>query len=452
VTGRKALGLALSLLLTAPAGAVLATSSAAAGVTAATTTSTTVTAATTAVRPTLVSRGVPAHASTSWSPARSANDDDYATAWRSNGVPAWLAYDLSRVPVERRQRVLVAWSNTSYGYDTSASPHYNNLGSYTIQTNSAPSGATAPVSGWVTKTTVTGNTLHSRQHLLELGGATWLRLQVTASDGSVQNTDASVNTLDVYDVAGATGALRDNLVFYGDSITAGAMCPCPQGGTASLPELLHQADPAAWPVVENGGVPFQDSAGAVRTLLGSTGRLSLFPGTHVGLSYGMNDVATGVTPEAFATNMRALVQAVLAAGKVPMVPTIPFTGDAARNAALPAYNAVIARLYTEFPQLLKGPDLWSSFKADPSLVAPGDIHPTTAGYAALRRQWATTLVAGAGRRRVRPGPDPVADRHGHGSCADHEQRLDGGVAGVGEPGAERCGGAGAVAGGEPLGQ
>src|SRR3954468_820836 len=58
----------------------------------------------------LISRGVPAYSSSdSGRPASNANDNDYGTYWRSSGVPAWLAYDLSGIPATQRGNVLLAW-------------------------------------------------------------------------------------------------------------------------------------------------------------------------------------------------------------------------------------------------------------------------------------------------------------------------------------------------------
>src|SRR5258708_25782754 len=47
----------------------------------------------------LISRNVPAFASSSTHAASNANANTYDTAWRSQGAPAWLGYDLSRVSV-----------------------------------------------------------------------------------------------------------------------------------------------------------------------------------------------------------------------------------------------------------------------------------------------------------------------------------------------------------------
>ncbi|MEO6995265.1 MAG: hypothetical protein ABI273_16785, partial [Lacunisphaera sp.] len=38
-----------------------------------------------------------------------ANDANPASMWVSNSIPAWIAYDLSSVPVNQRQQVFIAW-------------------------------------------------------------------------------------------------------------------------------------------------------------------------------------------------------------------------------------------------------------------------------------------------------------------------------------------------------
>src|SRR5215813_12934528 len=195
----------------------------------------------------LISRGVPAFASSNPGNAGYANDDGDGTEWRSVLTPAWLAYDLSAVPVAQRQQVLAVYYNNSYGYTTRYGPHYNNLGDYTIEANTAPGGGQPPDAGWTTLVTVTGNTFHSRQHLLDLQGANWVRLNVTASDGADLNMDAALNFFDIYDVSAYPTQLPDDFIFYGDSITTGGMCPCPGFGVAGLPTLIHAAQPDRWP-------------------------------------------------------------------------------------------------------------------------------------------------------------------------------------------------------------
>ena len=114
------------------------------------------------------------------------------------------------------------------------------------------------------------------------------------------------------------------------------------------------------------------------------------------LDYGTNDAANASAGDTsiikpFHDNMQTMVQAVLAAGKVPIIPTIPWSPNTQANA--PALNQQIAALEQAYPQILPGPDLYSFFKANPTLISSDHLHPTwDNGYAALRQQWATWAV------------------------------------------------------------
>src|SRR5206468_30354 len=129
-----------------------------------------------------------------------------------------IALDLSRVPAARRQRVIVGWFNdpitSPYDHTLVAEPAYDSLRDYTLEANAAPGGGGAPTNGWVTLATVRDNRYHSREHLVRLKGYRWIRLNVSAGDGSPENVDAALN-LDVYDASKA----RDSWLFLGDSIT-----------------------------------------------------------------------------------------------------------------------------------------------------------------------------------------------------------------------------------------
>jgi hypothetical protein len=60
----------------------------------------------------------------------------------------------------------------------------------------------------------------------------------------------------------------------------------------------------------------------------------------------------------FYANIQQLVQTVIAAGKVPVVPTIPYSTDPKRMANIPALNDQIRALYLAYPVIVPGPDLW----------------------------------------------------------------------------------------------
>lgn len=145
--------------------------------------------------------------------ASDANDDAHYTTWKSD-APDYVAYDLSGVPASQRGRVLAVWYNGST---------FDRVGryitvdgeptDYVLETNDAP-GGTYPQDGWQVLETVTGNTLSTRSHLLDLGGANWLRMRVTGAEGGISLD------LDLHD---ASQGADDNWIFYGDSITAGGM-------------------------------------------------------------------------------------------------------------------------------------------------------------------------------------------------------------------------------------
>lgn len=367
----------------------------------------------------IISRGVPAFASPNVYPGKPpsyANDNDYSTEYRSQGLPAWVAYDLSSVPRQHRQKVLAVYYNGSYAYNTLHGAHFDNLGSYTIEANAAPGRRSPPATGWVTLVSVTGNTLHSRQHILTLAGRNWIRLRITASDGTNLNYDASFSQFDVYDLS-SVGRPTDDWIFYGDSVTAGGMVTYTEAGVGPFAQQIHQADPRRWPVAENGGEPFDTSNDALHRLLGSfsphdgTGYLSIFPGRFVVLSYGMNDAAGSSNGVNYYNTMRTLVRAVLAAGKVPVIPTINFTNDPTHNANIPALNAGIERLYKQYPHIVHGPDFWSYFLAHRELIGTNDIHPTPQGYATMRQLWAKTMLSEVYRARpTRVATPTVAGR------------------------------------------
>jgi lysophospholipase L1-like esterase len=339
----------------------------------------------------MISGGLPAYSNYALSPASSAVDADYGTSWRTGHNPAasdpnWLALDLSTVPVAMRTTVYSVWFNEyGYNYDTSDGPSYTLPGDYTIEANVAPGGGAAPAAGWTTLVTMTGNLLSSGANMLDLSGYNWLRFDCTASASNVaaENTDTSLQW-NLYDAH----AGNDGWKFGGDSITANAMGH--QATNDSFDQLVHAVVPndPAFEMAGHGGWSTATELANIDAFLAD------FPGHYYGLSLGTND-APGNDPAGFLANMTQLVDTVLAAGKVPVIPTIPYTGEPTHG-SIPQYNDQIQSLYATYgAKLVKGPDLYSVIYAGRATMFtnPTDLHPNAAGNAAIRQAWATAMVA-----------------------------------------------------------
>jgi lysophospholipase L1-like esterase len=342
----------------------------------------------------LVSRNAPAFASSQLYPASNADDGDYGTVWRGS-IPGWLAYDLSRVPAARRRRVLVAWYNdpvtSPYDHTVVGEAAYNSLRDYTVEANAAPGGSAAPTTGWVALVTVKDNRYHSREHVVDFVGYNWLRMQVTAGDGSPGNSDAAFN-LDVHD---ASGGVSDSWLFLGDSVTQDGLHHRPESGAPNFSQLVAQRTRGYFPAYEDGGIYGLTSSDGARRI---QSWLATFPGRFVALSYGLNDANACVRPATFRANYVAMVKAVLAAGKVPVVPMITWARAPNVGRCAPGLNRTISALYHAYPQIVRGPDLWTYFRRRPALISSDGLHPTGAGYAAYRREWATAMLATVYRR------------------------------------------------------
>jgi lysophospholipase L1-like esterase len=332
----------------------------------------------------ILSRHVPVFASSG--NARRASSDDFGSYWRSSGLPATLSYDLSQVnPASRKQLLLIWYNDPTYGYDHKLlnQPAYNNIRSYVLEGNAAAGGRDGPpVEGWVVLANVSGNTLHSREHVFDFSRYNWLRLKVTESDGSPGNNDAAAH-VDIYDVS---GGVADGWLFVGDSITANGLGHgrLPAFDTQSFSGQVDQLAGVA-PPQENAGMPNWTTLDVARVL---PEWLAIFPGRYVTLALGTNDAAGGVDPEQFYGHLNALVRTVIAAGKVPVVPTIPWSREPYHAARIPALNAQIQRLYASTPQVLPGPDLYFLFSNHERYISTDGVHPTDDGNAALRRAWA----------------------------------------------------------------
>lgn len=364
----------------------------------------------------VISRNAPAFAS-SGNPSH-ANDSSYSTIWRSNGtMPQWIAYDISGVPASQRARAVVFWDSGNYNYASDI--RYNVLGEYSIDAHAAPGRGNPPPEndpGWVTLASFdnTPEKLNSRQHTVNLTQGNvpfhWIRLRVTQINGSPMNTDAMVN-LDIHD---AHQGVEDSWIFFGDSITAGAMKHT-EGGGLNFSQIVNETKPDYFPVYENGGMAgwhtFQASEALPKWI-------NDFGGQYVGISFGTNDAGWAISPSDFYDNFETLVLSVVNAGKIPVIPTIPWSPESAYSNNIPGLNAALDQLKNDYPTIVDGPDFWAFYRDNPTLISSDGIHPTDAGYLEYRRLWAEKMLEVVYSGSV-PNPDnhpPVLETIGYQSA------------------------------------
>ncbi|MBQ2135341.1 MAG: lysophospholipase, partial [Clostridia bacterium] len=328
----------------------------------------------------VISRNCPVYSGKASQPT-AANDEHYFSFCFLT-TPDYIAYDLSAVPTGERKQVLAVWYNTS-SYDYIGSYKSRNMepSDYTIEVNSAEGGA-YPENGWEVVETVEGNTLSSRQHLVDMAGYNWIRLNIEKADDE-SGKQASIN----FDVHNVSGGVSDSWLFLGDSITAGGMNNCYGTGFATH---INQIDSRYFPVQENGGI------GGIRSIDGKENIdrwLSVSHAKYVSLAYGTNDCwGNPNATEEYYNNTKYMIDAILAAGKIPVLPKIPASTNKDVKDNVPLYNAVIDKLYEEYgDKLVKGPDFGEFLLSSPDYLSGDGVHPSDTGYAAMREEWARLM-------------------------------------------------------------
>lgn len=329
----------------------------------------------------IISRDCPVYSKNSQS-ASFANDAFYYSFW-TDSSPSYLAYDLSAVPEEQREKVIAVWYNATGNYDYTVVPYYSPNSvptSYTIEVNDAEGGA-YPEENWIIAETVTENTCHSRQHIIDMKGYNWIRINIYECDNKADGS-VSIN-FDIHDVS---DGISDSWIFFGDSITAGGMMNCYGTGFA---ELINQIDSRYFPVQENGGI------GGIFSTDGRNNIdrwLEQFCGKYVSIAYGTNDSWGNQTgAEKYYENTAYMVEKIIESGKIPVIPKIPYATESGVNTYLSEYNAMIDKIYANYPEVIKGPDFEKLFYDNPELLSSDGVHPNSEGYSKMRELWAEIM-------------------------------------------------------------
>lgn len=335
---------------------------------------------------TLISRGVSAYASTG--NASLAADSSYDTWWQARSTgQQWIVYNLNGAG--SLGKMLVVWyDDQTPPYDCTLVPGWRPIGlprDYTLEVNSQGNHGRPPATGWTQVVRVTGNTYHSRQHLIDMTGRHWLRMSIRTALGG----PGAMLKLDVYALH-SDPPLSGDFLFLGDSITQGPALHLTFNGVLSIPQLIASKVAGGLPVEEDGGIQDMTPANSVTHL---TTWLNLFPGKYVALNYGTNAALHGCMSQSTVFGyFNTMVQEVLAHGLIPIIPHILWGAFPRIQRCGPAVNAAIDQIYAAYPQVLRGPDFWEIFQNHPEWLHDG-IHPNAIGIGVYRQHYATLLCA-----------------------------------------------------------
>lgn len=341
----------------------------------------------------IISAGQPTYGTVNGYPANYLTDRAWTSHgfWRSVdlpsvGSPVNISVDLSGVSSGQRGPVVVRWVNGMANYWNDTAEWASLPKDYTLQGNAA-AGGSLPGSGWVTLATITSNVYTSREHEIDLTGYNWFRMSITAANGTAPNNDIQL-LLDIYN--NADGLDQDDWLFAGDSITREALSTFNLTGSpwntsyGPLENTIHNTLGGYTPLIMNGGwggmnIGWMDTNFAAYT--------ASFSGRYLPICFGTNDVNVGFdwtqsNVDTWYASLLSVVDKALAAGWVPIVPFIPWgsanSGHLGTNANT-VNTHLAAHLTTDRPGAMLGPDLYTPFFTNQSLIDTDGIHPTFSG-------------------------------------------------------------------------
>ncbi len=285
--------------------------------------------------------------------------------------PSWVAIDVGR----GYSRLLLSW--TSSGNHDYWDQMYGAPVDYHIETSGdSTNGADGR---WRAVVEVAGNPVRTRAHSFDFTGQRWVRLVVTRLAANVFKWGLYIDEIDVHDLSNGG---NDIWVFFGDSITSSVFDRAPRH-QPSFAEAIAARHRGYFPAMIAAGTGSLHHADAVRRI---DEILALNPDARViALCFGSNDW----DPVAYRTDLLAVIRKVREAGRIAVVPRIPFRADTPVDYAK-RLNRVVDEVTKELG-LLQGPDLYTWFRAHRERFADG-LHPDDHGSVEMIRLWAEAMA------------------------------------------------------------
>lgn len=350
----------------------------------------------------IISLGKPTAGQTAVQFQNTAGVDDgifatFATTWSAGhptvAAPAWVAIHLGAGPT----RLLLEWNAAgNYNYQET---DFGGPGNYGIFTSS--NSTTGADGTWTQVANVTSNIYRTRAHSFDFTGMSWVKMTITAAPSNSLN-GAQMDEIEVYDVSESYRRGRipeDTWFFMGDSITAfwadrftaaGTPPAYTNDTTSHMPDfaqLIHSYNTNYFPAMIDGGIGGELSGNGLARLPQNLADNPDF--YYWALDYGANDSAGNTANTAsFRNNMQAMINLVLAAGRMPVIPHISYASDG-QHTNVPLFNAVIDQLVAT-NHILAGPDSYTFFQANTNQLSDG-LHPNDAGMRSYNLLWAQAM-------------------------------------------------------------
>jgi lysophospholipase L1-like esterase len=318
----------------------------------------------------------------------------------SPAAPVWVAENLGLIPT--RTRVLLEW-NAGYNYNyadpitptSTPAPDYGSPLNYSIYTSS--NSTTGADGTWTLVASVTNNIYRTRSHSFDFTGMSWIKMSVTAIPTFSAN-GLSLDEIEVYNttVSYSRGRIaEDTWFFMGDSITAfwgnRATATGTNDPTSHMPDFaqcIKGYNSYYFPSMIDGGIGGETTANALARL--PTNLVANPDYYYWALGYGSNDSAgNNANTTTFKNNMQAMIDLLLANGRMPVIPHIPYAADGQHN-FIPNFNTVIDNLVAT-NHILAGPDLYTFFQANTNQLQADGLHPNDAGMRSDNLLWAQAM-------------------------------------------------------------
>ncbi len=302
--------------------------------------------------------------------ASNATDGSYTTDIReypSSDDPFYIAIDLGATT---SSRVLLKWNDRdgwSY-WVNSYSPSDYTVDLSANSTNGADG-------DWTTVVTVTGNRVKARSHSFDLNGNTWVRMTMTAGPGSISTR---ITQVDIYDIS---DGCEDYWVFLGNSITCHTFNQNEFDEFDVFWDIITEARPRYTPcgvAASQGGFTSTD----IRNNLNEIVRANP-DAKYYGIMIGTNDGNLST----FEANVQAIIDTLKSIGAVPVLARTFATASGGKLEYAEKCDELTAK-----NNLVAGPDFYTIFSEHDDYFLD-DLHPNTAGVAAIHRGWADAALA-----------------------------------------------------------